>query len=119
MLNLPALAVCVMAFQGGGPTPCCCHKITPTYACYVPGMGADCGDYSCPHNIITSEPIRRCELVASNERGQTTCETDYSLLASLCHMELWTCAPPTGCAQTGIVHHVYYFNQKTTGPVCP
>lgn len=24
MLNSPALAVCAIAFQGGGPTPCCC-----------------------------------------------------------------------------------------------
>ncbi|RLS64926.1 MAG: hypothetical protein DWH96_02265 [Planctomycetota bacterium] len=33
-----------------------CFKGSKTQACYIPGMGVQCGDdYSCPHEIITNE----------------------------------------------------------------
>ncbi len=99
--------------------PCCCYRENQTFACYIPGMGASCGDYSCPHDILTSEPVTRCVTASVGERGKRNCDAHYEVPASLCEMLLKTCQPTSGCASTGIVHRIYYANQRVSGLGCP
>jgi len=98
---------------------CCCYKIKSTDACEIPGVGVSCGGYSCPHEVMTSEPVDRCEQVAPKQRGRAECDVRDDVLASLCDMVLWSCVPPSGCVRTGVIHRVYYFNHQVIGPVCP
>jgi len=92
-----------------------CWRLDNSPACYVPGMGVNCGNYSCPHIIITNDPHSQC---VSATRGRFEC--DYvDGPGSLCHMLLRTCSPPSGCVDTGEVHHVYYIKMAPAGAVCP
>jgi hypothetical protein len=96
-----------------------CFKGSKTFACYIPGMGVQCGDdYSCPHVIITNEAIQRCVPTLTGESGQTGCEL-LDDQAALCHMVLRHCSAELGCVNSMIVHTVFYFQTGPSGPSCP
>ena len=101
--------------------PPICYKLEEIGACYVAGMGVDCGDYSCPHQILLSDPVNVCVQIgmgSTPEAGKTHCEIDIGLPVARCRRIMMRCVSPDGCEPTGFTSDIYYNSSKITGESC-
>jgi len=125
---------------------CCCFVTENTSACYIAGMGADCGSYSCPHIIIVSQAMKRCvgaviritvDLRARRSRQQRQLPTEIAPRAhgstaarisglTMCqHLGYFTCQKrhsacslPHGCIDTGVVFTSNHLSKEAVGEGC-
>ncbi len=102
----------------GQVAPCCCYVLEKTAACYIDGMGVNCGTYSCPHLILANETLYQCRGTENGEKGQENCVPNTQLLAALCDMRLCACSPTLGCVHSGIVHAIYHIHEVPSGMSC-
>lgn len=99
-------------------TPGRCWQAEKCDACYVAGMGASCGNWSCPHLIVTSEPYEHCVQADPGSPGNEHC-TLSDEQASLCDMYLSACGPtPNSCVQTWVIHRTFYIPETPSGDTC-
>lgn len=77
-----------------------CKKLTPSSACAhtTGGMGANCGTWSCPHQILVNHSLNACANARPDEEGRASCVPGD---LAFCSKQLSVCGPEFTCILTG------------------